>query len=55
MDKIEVLTLSREDVENLITIQGAFGSVELAFRAGKEGGLVQPQKKPMYIDFVILI
>jgi ornithine cyclodeaminase/alanine dehydrogenase-like protein (mu-crystallin family) len=48
--KVEVLILSKEEVESLITRQEVVEAVESAFKVWGTGQLVQPQKEPMFMD-----
>lgn len=48
--RVEVLVLSKSEIERLVSYKEVLESVELSFKAYGTGELIQPQKDPMYID-----
>ena len=47
---VEVLTLTKGEVESIITQKDVLDAVELAYKTDGEGQLVQPPKEPMWMD-----
>lgn len=50
MPKVEVLVLTKGEIEGLITRKDVVEATELVYKAEGEGNLVQPQKEPMWMD-----
>lgn len=47
---VEVLVLTKGEIEGLITRREVLDATEMVFKAEGEGDLIQPQKEPLYMD-----